>query len=299
MKPAFTFLVSLLLFSGSLCFSQGETKKSKKKKSKLQTGVYLGACFPNKYTAALYDGYGYNADGLKNNFINSFMFQKVVMEYGGGYRQTDQVALALGVNHGEWTFDQTDMPLNMKYNPAFMIGAQFSFAATKKDALFLNANAAKLALNGNFTIVITTPPIGPQPPGYQNIQTFVITGSEQRFFFQAGYRRVLGDDEAFNFFIEGGPILNVTKYLRNQITINTLHLDLATYYSQAYYPTYRARYLNGLGLGAFAGLGLNMAASEDWTLQLLYSPSYEKINIGEAPTLKLQHSAGLRVFYTL
>ncbi|MCC6582034.1 MAG: hypothetical protein IT440_16505 [Phycisphaeraceae bacterium] len=227
------------------------------------------------------------------------MYRRIVVELGGGSGQTDYVAQALGVNQGEWAFDETDMPLKMRYNPVIMVGINFNYAVTKKDFFLLDVNASKLTLSGNFSIVITTPPLGPQQPGYQNIQAFGITGGEQRLIFHAGYRRILGEDEIFNLFIEGGPSFNMTKYLRNQAAINSLHIDLSAYYNQPYYPTYRARYLNGIGMGAFAGLGLNIDANENWSIQLLYSPSYEKINLGEAPKLKLQHSAGMRAFYTL
>lgn len=294
-----SILAYFLLISGS-CFSQEATpKKPKKKKSKFQAGLYLGSYFANKHTTALYDGYGYDIDGKKNNFANSFMYRRIILELGKMNGQTDYVAQALGVGPGEYSFDQTDMPLKMKYNPAVMVGINMNYAITKKDALLLDINATKLTLTGNFTMVITTPPIGPQPPGYQDIRAFGITGGEQRLVFHAGYRRILGEDEVFNCFVELGPTLNMTKYLRNQAAINTLHIDLGSFYSQTYYPTFNAPYLKGIGLGAFAGFGVNIAANENWSLQLLYSPSYEKINIGEMPKLSLHHSGGMRAFYTL
>ena len=258
----------------------------------------IGSFFANKKTAAFYDGYGYDAEGKKNTFYNSFMYRRIVLEYGNSSGQ-DLIAQALGVNPGEWTFNYNDMPLEMKYSTSVIAGFQLNYAATKKDAVLVNVNAVKLTSNGNFTMVVTTPPIGPQPPGYQDIRTFGISGGEQRLMIQAGYRRILVDDEVFNCFVEIGPSLNMTKYLRNQIAINNLHIDLAYYYSQNYFPTYHARYLHGTGLGIFAGFGVNIAANSNWTLQLLYSPSYEKINIGEDPKLSLQHSAGIRAFYTL
>lgn len=296
---------SLLLFS-ALCFSQTDDGKSKKKKSKFQTGLLIGSYFANRYTASLYDGYGYDETGKKNDFVDyadiqksSFMYRRIILEYGGAYGQADQIAQALGVDRGQWTFDQTDMPVKMRYAPAITVGMQLCYAVTKKDALLLNINAAKLTLGGNFTIVLNTPVIGTTPPGYENIKTFAITGAEERLMLQPGYRRILGDDEAFNFFIEAGPSLNMTKYLRNDITINNLHIDLSSYYTQAYYPTFHARYLRGVGMGAFAGFGLNITANPDWSLQLLYSPSFEKINIGEASKFSLQHAIGIRAFYTI
>lgn len=300
------FALTFALLFNHYSFSQTVDEKPLKKKTKFQAGFYLGSYFSNKHTARLYDGYGYDADGNRNEFVNnftveesSFMYRKIVMEYGGGYGQADQIAIALGVDPGQWTFDETDMPAGMRYNPAFMVGAQLSYAVTKKDAVLVNVNAAKLTLSGHFTIVLTSPPIGPQQPGFQNIQTFGISGSEQRLMFQAGYRRLLGDDEIFNFFIEGGPTLNMTEYSGNSIAINNLRIDLGTYYSQPFYTTYRARYLRGASIGAFAGLGMNIQANKNWALQLLYSPSYEKINIGEVPRPTLHHALGLRAIYSL
>jgi hypothetical protein len=304
--------LALLILCNEYCFSQTDDEKPAKKKSKFQTGLYLGSFFANKYTSSLYDGYGYDADGKKNDFVNfnninngnydgsSFMYRKIIVEYGGNYGQTtDQVALALGVDPGKWTFDQTDMPLKMKYTPTIMVGLQWCFTPTKKDAILLNVNATKLTISGDFTIVLTEPVIGNTTPGYENIKSFAITGTEERLIFQPGYRRILGDDDVFNFFIEGGPSLNMTKYMGNSATINNLRIDLGSYYSQPTYPTYHPKYLQGIGLGVFAGLGLNIVANANWNVQLLYSPSYEKINIGEDPKLRLQHAIGLRTFYTL
>jgi len=39
--------------------------------------------------------------------------------------------------------------------------------------------------------------------------------------------------------------------------------------------------------------------NSQFTMQLLYSPSHEKINIGNKPTLKLQNSIGVRFYYKI
>jgi len=306
-------LIVFFLFSTN-CFSQDEEESASQKNNNgkgFHAGLYIGSLFANQYTSKFYDGYGYDENGKRNDFWNadlyksSFMYRRIVYDYGGGNGQPDQVAQALGVdpaaNPKEWNFDQTDMPANMKYNPAFLIGLQMNFGITKKDALLLNVNASKLNLTGNFTIIVTNPLIGPQPPGNENIKTFSITGGEQRLMFQLGYRRILGNTEEslLNFFIEGGATVNMTKFLRNQITINNLQIDLGYYYTQPYFPTYHAKFLSGIGFGAFAGFGLDLRANPKWTLQLLYHPAYEKINIGEEPKLSLQHAIGLRAFYNL
>ena len=263
------------------------------------TGIYIGSLFANKSSASFYDGYGYDTSGIKNTFAKSFMYRRIIIDYGGGAGQTDQVAQALGVSPGDWTFDETDMPINMKYNPAITAGVHLMYSFNKNNSILLNASVSKLTASGNFTIVLNTNPIGAQQPNYQNIQTFSITGSEQRSNFQLGFQRIFGKEDGVNCFLEGGAELTLAKYIRNQATINNLHIDLSAFYSIPYYSTYRARYLSGLGLGAFAGFGMNYFVNAKCRLQLLYDPSYEKINIGTAPKLKLQHSAGLRIYYHL
>ena len=81
-------------------------------------GLQAGTYFANKYTCNLYDGYGIDMYGNRNDFIHSFMYQSIVNYYGGGNGQTDRIALALGVNPGQWSFNEVDMPINLKYNVA-------------------------------------------------------------------------------------------------------------------------------------------------------------------------------------
>jgi len=293
------FLFSI--FSSVDIFSQDETEaRSYKRKDKgFHFGLFLGAGFANKHTAKLYDGYGYDETGKRNEFIKSLMYRRIVIDHGGGNGQTDQVAQALNVNPGEWTFDETDMPINMKYNPAFSVSLLMRYCFDKKNSILLNAASTRFTLSGNFTIVITAPPVGPQPPGTQNIQTFSITGSEQRTSFQFAYQRMLGDDDKFNFFVEGGPVCTMTRFLKNQATINTLHIDLAAYYHWQQYAESNTKILKGIGFGGFAGLGMNFNIGSKYSLQLLYNPSVEKIAIGENQEPALQHSMGMRAYYSL
>ena len=300
------FLLMIVFFSRSIyCFAhsinddeENDFTKNKNRKG-FYAGAYFGSYFANKYTAKIYDGYGLDANGVKNNFVNSFIHRRIVFDYGGGNGQIDQIAQQLNINPGEWNFDETDMPADMKYNPAFMVGMQVLYSITQKDALLINSNIARLTLNGNFTITIIAPPIGPQQPNYKNIRTFSVTGGEQRIMFQAGYRRILGDNDMLNFFVECGPTLNMAKFIRNMITINNLPIDLSVYYNQPYYTTYHARYLKGVGLGAFVSLGTNICINPKWSIQLLYALSRECINIGENPKHTLQNAIGIRALYNL
>ncbi|MCE3279571.1 MAG: hypothetical protein K0S44_1762 [Bacteroidetes bacterium] len=290
----------LLLLLIKPAFSQeetdSETAHAPLKTKGLNLGLYIGSYFANKYTAKLYDGYGFNMNGERNNFENSFMYQKIVMEYGGGYGQVDLVAQALGVQHGEWTFNESDMPVNMRYAPAFLIGLNGRYSVDAKNAILLNLNVAKLNVTGNFTIV-TLPPTNSTQINTA-IKTCAIKGTEQRLFLQLGYQRLLGESEKVNFILEGGLHMTLAKFDKNEILIGDgLLIDLTSYYYQPGYPAYQVRKPVGVGFGAFAGMGVNFNVNELCRIQLLYNPTYEGVNIGPDPKFKFQHALGIRIFY--
>jgi hypothetical protein len=302
--PLKTLVFSLLFLSVCAGYAQGDGEtggsKSKGRSGKgFHFGLFVGSLFANKYSAGIYDGYGMdpNNPGFKNNFANSAMAQKILTEYGGGNGNPDRIAPVLGCNHQDWSFDQTDMPINMSYNAAIMVGLNMRYGITPNDALLLNVNGTKLTANGDFTIMVNNPLIG---TGYSTaVRTFSIIGGEQRLVFQLGYQRLLGEADKFNFFVEGGATCTMAKFNQNQINISGLVIDLRTYYNVYGNVTQQPANLTGVGFGAFAGFGANISMSPKWTVQLVYDPSYEKINIGEAPKNTIQHTAGLRAYYLL
>ncbi len=264
----------------------------------------MGPYFANKYTASLYDGYGYDWNSNKNNFANSWINIKINQEYGAGgpfAGQTDRIAIALGVQHGDWYFDETCMPRpnSLKYNIAFLVGLQGRYCFDKKNSLMIGVNGSKLTVNGSFQI--TLQPVSSQTgqPGAINYRTFSIVGGEQRMQFQFGYQRVMGDDEKLNFFWEAGPIVTLVKFEKNLIQINNLTIPLNTFYNQFGYNIYSAKNLTSVGFGVFAGLGMNISISQKWTVQLVYNPSFEQIKLGPYSSPKLQNAIGFRAYYNL
>lgn len=290
LASAFFFLFSFLFLS--FFSSHAQQKKG------VQAGLYTGAFFANNITAVLYDGYGYNLEGKKNNFEDSYMNRKINMEYGGGTGQPDRIAQELGLNSNEWVrITEEDMPVNMRYSTAFMIGLTVRYNVNETSALLFNLQSARISATGNFTIE-TTPSTNQSGVTWksQNILNFPITGTEQRFVFQTGLQRYLSRNEIFNFFVEAGPLVNMVKMVNNRAIINNLQIDLTRYYDVTGIETYRARNMSAVDLGFFAGIGINLNTNTGWTVQLLYNPSYERIGIGENPGPFLQQSLGLRMY---
>ena len=292
----------LLLLSTIKCFSQDDVDPDApvvpQKQKKILIGMYVGAYFANKYSASTYNGYGFDYDRNRNNFTNSLMNQKINMQYGGRYGQPDQIAAALGVDPGQWTFNESDMPQNMHYTPAIMVGFNFRHAVNKSSAILFNINGSKVNVEGNFTMTLLKPQ-NPNPAfNNANVQSFAIRGREQRLIFQLGFQKLLGDDDKLKFFVEAGFNGTLAKVDRSMIYINGLTINLLDYYNQTLYPAPAPnRTLIGFGVGAYGGLGLNVDINPKFLIQLMYSPSYEKVNIGTNPTLNMQNGVFFRAYY--
>ncbi len=297
---AFLLIISRCSLAQEIREDNAITQEPVEHRKAFRIGMYLGSYFANQYTANMYDGYGFDIDGNKNNWDNSLMNQKINMQYGGyGYAsQPDQIAQALNVDYHTWTFNPNDMPTNMRYSPAIMVGLNCIYSVDVKNAILLNINLVNLTANGNFTII--TPQQNNSTQINDRIKTFSIRGKEQRMMLQFGYQHLLGDNEKINWLVEGGLHATLAKFSSNEILINNLKIDLISYYNNAFYSSalvYKKPI--GIGMGVFAGVGANITMNPKFTIQLLYSPTYERINIGLNPRLKLQNAAGLRIYYNI
>jgi hypothetical protein len=274
-------------------------------------GLYIGAYWANRSTAYLYDGYGFDINGQRNTFSNSILYNQIVNVYGGGYGGTDLVAQLLNVNTGDWSFRETDMPINLRYTTTYLVGLNMRYQINKKAGITLNINASKLIVNGKFTIssINTNSSGSGNGNGLQNqakINQFTITGAEQRLMFQLGYQRIIGKNEKLNLLVEGGLNVTLAKAQKNQAFFNNdqnpqnnFTIDLMSVYNQSPNNFYTAKYLIGAGVGAFGGIGLHLTINPRYTIQLLYTPSYDRVPLGYAPGFKLQHGVGLRVYYNM
>lgn len=270
------------------------------KKKKFQVAVHVGTLFANQHTAYNYDGYGYDLAGKRNSFQTSFMNTKINYQYSGTtFGQPDLIAQELGVQPGEWTFTESDMPINMRYNIAFLVGLSGRYAVSESGAILVNVTASKLSVNGNFTI--TTRPNANANQLQKTVQTFGIRGAEQRMQFQVGYQHLSGDADAkINFLTEGGLNVSLAKFDKNQIQINNLQIDLTAYYDiNNPNANATARRPGGVGFGAFAGIGFNFNVNPKTRVQFVYNPSYEQIRVEENAPHKLQNALGLRLYYGL
>jgi hypothetical protein len=268
-------------------------------KSKLVFGIYIGALIANQHTANMYDGYGFDIDGNKNSYANSWMNQKINIEYSGAIAGTqDIIAEQLKVDYNTWSFTQADMAKNMRYNPAFNIGLNMKYSVDENNAIIMNVNAAKLIINGNFNI--NTVPQANSTQINTSIRNFSIIGGEQRLILQFGYQHVFAKDKDSRFspLVEVGINATAAKFNQNFVIIENLNIDLLSYNNSVFNTSaLPVRRPIGIGFGGFGGLGINIKTDGKYSAQVVYNPSFEQINIGPAPELKMQNAIGLRFYY--
>lgn len=310
LKLKFALQLILILLSTPILCQEGETiieenSNTTIKQKGFHAGIYVGAFWANNNTANLYDGYGFDENGQRNTFANSLLYNQIVNVYGGGYNGVDKIAQLLNVDHKDWYFNELDMPINLRYTTTYLVGLNTRYQVDKKTNITFNINASKLIVNGKFTISSTTTNNGIQSQAKQN--QFTITGAEQRLMMQLGYQRIIGNNKKLNLMVEGGLNVVFSKAQKNIAYLtsdlfngaNNITIDLMSAYSQVPYNYYSAKYLVGAGIGAFAGAGLHLTINPKYTVQLLYSPSYDRISIGYDPKFKLQNGFGLRFYYNL
>ncbi|MBC7694217.1 MAG: hypothetical protein H7141_02095 [Burkholderiales bacterium] len=268
-------------------------------------GLYIGALWANQNTAYIYDGYGFDENGQRNTFANSILYNQLVNIYGGANGGIDYIAQLLNVNHGDWYFNQQNMPINLRYTTTYMVGLNTRYQINKKANITLNINGSKLLVNGKFTISSATKTNGLL--NQAKVNEFTIVGAEQRLMFQLGYQRIIGKNEKLKFMVEGGLNIILSKAQKNQAILssdqnggsNNFTIDLMNVYNQPPYNFYSKKYLIGAGIGAVAGFGLHLTINPRYTVQLLYNPSYDRISLGYNPEFKLQHGVGLRIYYNM
>jgi hypothetical protein len=284
-------------------WNDGDSIPSKPQKG-FHAGLFIGAFWANGQTAYLYDGYGFDQYGQRNSFNNSILYNQIVNVYGNG--NNDLIAQLLNVSHTDWQFTESNMPFNLRYTTTYLVGLNTRYQLDKKQNIMININGTKLSVNGKFSITSNKNNTGFQTPGATSNQNqFTIVGAEQRLMFQFGYQRILGKNEKVNVLVEGGFNIIMSKAQKNQALLysdqyngaNNIAIDLMSIYNQPPYNYYSAKYLIGVGIGAFGGIGFNFNINPRYSVQLLYTPSYDRISLGYTPEFKMQHGCGLRIYY--
>lgn len=265
----------------------------------LKFGLYVGALIANSSSAGAYNGYGFDNEGKRNSFENSWMRQKINIEYGGQNNSSvrDLIAEQLNVDRQQWSFTEADMPNNLRYNFGFTVGFNAKYSVDENNGIVMMVNLSRITSGGAFNITTNGNPINPIQNNIAN--TFTIVGVEQRMVINFGYQHIFPSEGMVNVFVEGGLNITVARMDKNFIVINNLQIELTNTPNDAILFPNLAPIQKpiGVGFGAFGGIGLNISSNGRYDAQLVYNPSIERIALDEFAKYTPQHSIGVRFYY--
>jgi hypothetical protein len=165
-------------------------------------------------------------------------------------------------------------PMRMRYNPSFMVGMQIKYNFNRDNAIVFNVNSMRLKAVDVFTLrFIGT---GQQQNAQQDIRTFQITGSEQRFNFNLGYRMGMEMNPMTNWYLQPGASMLGVKFERNQIFIGdrTYDLFIGAANPQQLLP-YQPR--TDIGFGYYLSTGFEFFIKEKYSFDLSFGFSRDKV----------------------
>jgi hypothetical protein len=216
-------------------------------------GLNLGAYFASKATSNFYNG-----SGTVNGFIDEGQqIRAYSVEERIGMSSPfiqDQNYILSHYNASSYSFPRDAYPLDMRYNPAFMVGLQLKYNFNRYAAVIANMSATKVKAVSQFTMQFQGTPLPVNSQG--DVRLFTITGNEQRFNITLGYRQgwMMGDYS--NFYIQLGGSMLGTQFQKNQAFVAERAYDL---FVGAYNPNQQlvnAQPRTDIGFGAYGSMGV-------------------------------------------
>lgn len=266
----------------------------------LYVGLNLGYYFPNNNTALIYGGYGYQRDGVLNNFANAWLNLSIQ----GNSEAVRQTSTALGLADGEWAFTESDMPGLMQFSGSFMYGGHLRYMLNADFGVYAEINATNPVTVGEFTI--QTFGASPDPTQNQPLRRFGIRGEEQRLMINLGLHRVLlreqfesqGRSTTILPYIDIGGVLTLTKFEENFYSLDDgVVRNLTVFFNQQNQFVDQANLLTGAGIGGYASIGGQISLGSKFKLNIGYNASFERIKLGEVNELGLQSQIVLKAIY--
>ncbi len=246
----------------NICLNPDSVKKP-------SSGFYLGAnvgmYFANRNTAQYYNGAGVN--GVDSVINHSYNYPQIRERLN-------------------YDFKLAELPAKMRYSPSLLFGLNARYSI-KNFGIFANFNITKLKTKDIFTIEILDPGNTLSQKIYKQES---ISGSEQRAIIDFGFNYIFKSKGIAKPYIEAGININDTKFLDNKISIEGLDFSIVNYYY-----SYHQLEQGGIGMGAFAGFGLDMTFSEYITIDPGINLYYTKIKLGDIDEYKLNSTFYFRI----
>ena len=210
-------------------------------------GANFGFYFAHKGTANFYNGSGTNDIA----YVLDNFYQREDIEEMIGYRIDTSF-------NPPW-----ELPQNMRYDPAMMIGFYFKYNFSKNFALYFQTSYVKLKTTDIFILHLQKYQTTLEPTYNQ----YGIMGSEERFTIEAGVIQEFEMNDVVRLYVETGINTVNTKVLLNKIEVEGLEYSIVNIYgNQSYVPNTPLQQYDmrqgGFGWGISFGTGIRLVFNE-------------------------------------
>lgn len=267
----------------------------------LVVGLNLGFYQANPNTAGIYGGYGFDRAGQRLPFSQSWLNQAIQ----GNPQFIQRTSEAIGLAPGEWIFDESDMPGEMRFRPSFMWGGHFRYHVSPDLGFYAEINGTSPVTVGEFTI--QTPAVNPIGQ-VGSLERFQIRGEEQRLIFTVGAQHTIGRKQRERLgksttllpLVDFGINSTFTQFEESFIQLDEFSgpIDLTVFFQRQGIAVDEARVLSGVGVGAYLGTGVQIHLGADIMIDLIYRASFEHVRLGEWDERGFQHIFLLRALWT-
>lgn len=217
-------------------------------------GINIGGYFAHSSTANYYNGSGEHNVEIALNRIHN------------------RDRLINNVDEIIDNFEIGELPLNMHYSPAVLIGFFGGLSFSKTLSLIGEFNYTQLSVADKFTIYTDKFTSTSEP----YILLSDIYATEERIELRLGIQYTLYTDSYVHPFIESGINITDTKVVENKVLVEGMEFSIREI---------RSEYYNvrdyGMGFGIYTSAGIHMEVSDNFSFRMGGSVSYSQINLGE------------------
>jgi len=217
-------------------------------------GINIGGYFANSNTANYYNGSGeHNVETALNRIHN-------------------RDRLISNVDEIIESFEIGELPLNMHYSPAVLIGFFGGLNFSKTLSVIGEFNYTQLSVADKFTIYTDKFTSTSEP--YRLLSD--IYASEERIELRLGIQYTLFTDSYIHPFVESGINITDTRVMENKVLVGGMEFSIREIRSE-YYDVRDY----GMGFGIYTSAGILMEVSDNFSVRMGGSVSYSQINLGE------------------
>ncbi len=289
-QPGTYFIVFIAIWLATTCHASAQQRNNQpdtlqgvsvygehtERAIRLDYGLNIGAYMAGKSTANYYNG-----SGLYTGVGNQGTLERII----GPSNQHNYPRIRENIGYD---YEIHGLPTAMQYSPAMMIGLFATLHLSQKMAIIAESNFVSLKTQDQFTIELARH----SDIKGDNIERHSISGTEERIDIRIGLKYTFISERSYiHPFVETGFVATDTKAKSNTARIGNSTYNIYFSGTSQFVPERDF----GMGIGAYATLGIVMNVSDNFSFDIGFSSHYNKINLGNNDDFGLQHSLFVRL----